>query len=243
MLTAYLLRTTQLLQNPAATSALYASSDLTDYINTARGQLAGETQCIRNYGSLTLAFQQQVYPFTSIVFNPSTGIAGAFVVRGATVGIGEGALWLAPRPFPWFQFYHLNNPVPVAARPREYSQFGQGETGSFFIAPTPDNAYTVNLDCVCVPSPLASDSDPEAIPYPWTDAVPYFAAYLAFASAQRASDADRMWQEYQKFTGRGVQMVSPAVNPQQSPYYNNPVRQNQLGVQPARGQQQQGGGG
>ena len=55
MLTAYLTRTRQLLQNPAATVALYADADLTAYINTARSELAGETECVRDYSTLAMA--------------------------------------------------------------------------------------------------------------------------------------------------------------------------------------------
>lgn len=230
MLTQYLTQTAQLLQNPAATSVLYSTSDLTSYINRARGQIAGETECIRAYGTLALSYGMGTAPFSSIATG-LTGVSGVFNVRGAAVSVASGQRWLHPRPFPYFQTYFLNNPVPNVDTPTAYSQFGQGTSGSLYFNPVPDYPYTINLDCVCLPSPLVDDTSPEAIPFPYTDAVPYYAAYLAFMSAQRASDAERLWQQYQMFASRARQMSNGQVNPQQYPRSVNPVRVGQIGAQ------------
>ena len=234
MLTAYLARTRQLLQNPAATTALYSDADLTAYINSARGQLAGETECCRSYNTLALTYNTTVYSFASIS-TTAPGTQGAFTIRGATLGLGSGQVWMAPRPFPWFQFYYLNTVVPTPGQPSDYAQFKQGEGGSLYIWPPPDNSYTMSLDCVAVPSDLAADADVEAIPYPFTDAVPYYAAYLALSSAQRTADADQMFKEYQKFAQRGRQMSNGSVLPQQFVQHRNIVRAGQLGMQQVAG--------
>ena len=231
----YLTATQRLLQNPAASTLLYATADLTSYINSARSQLAGETECIRGYGSLALAYNTRSYAFSSI----STGVTGAsniFTSRGVTIGVANGQVWLRPRSFPYFQTYYINNPVPQLGRPTVYSQFGQGETGSLYFDPVPDAAYTAGIDCICVPDALVATTDVEAaVPYPYTDAVPFYAAYLAFLSAQRPGDAARMWDEYQKYASRGRQISNGPVVPSQFPQSRNPVRANQLGLQ-------QGGG-
>lgn len=229
MLTAYLTRTQQLLQNPPATTALYSTADLTSYINTARSQIAGETECIRSLGTLALAAGAASAAFTSVT--TGSGIAGVFTVRGVTVGLVLGQRWLAPRPFPYFQTYYINNPVPKRGFPTSYSQFGQGEAGTLYFNPTPDRAYSAQVDAVCVPVALADDSTVEAIPYPYTDAVPYYAAYLAFLSAQRPMDADRMWQQFQVFVTRARQMSNGPVNPRQYAQQPNPMRPGQLGQQ------------
>ena len=197
MLTAYLTRTQELLQNPVPSSPLYATTDLTSYINSARSQIAGESECIRVMGTLALMLGTQVYPFSSIVVTGTSGVSGVFTVRGATVAIASGQVWLTPRPFPWFQTYYLNNPVPQQATPRRYSQFGQGVSGSFYIDPVPDQPYTLSMDCACYPISLVDDTTAEALPFPWTDCVPYYAAYLALMSSQRTTDATAMWSQYQ----------------------------------------------
>ena len=232
----YLTSTQKLLQNPAATTALYSQADLVSYINTARSQLAGETECVRGYGSLQLAYGTAPYSF-SLISPGLSGVAGIFNVRGMLLQIASGYRWMAPRPFPYFQLYFLNNPVPQLGQPGVYSQFGQGENGTLYVNPVPDFAYTASVDVVCVPTNLVNVTDAElAIPYPYTDAVSYYAAYLAYMSAQRAGDAERMWAEYQKFAARGRQMSNGEVLPNQYPQQPNPVRAGQLGMTQARGQ-------
>jgi hypothetical protein len=233
MLTSYLTQVTRLLQNPSvANLALYATADLTAYINQARGQIAGEGECVRVYGTLALTGGTLSYPFSAISVDPlaTLGIQGVFNVRGATVGVAMGQAWMRPRSFPYFQLYFLNNPVPVQDRPVEYSQYGQGESGSLYFNPVPNIPYTASLDCVCAPAPLVDDTTPEALPYPWTDCVQYFAAYMALLSAQRTSDADAMFSRYQTFMTRARTMSNGKVNPGQYPQSPNPTRPNQLGV-------------
>jgi len=239
VLAAYLTRVTQLLQNPPASTQLYATSDLTSYINTARGQLAGETECIRYAGTLTLSAGTQSYAFSAVDLGVSstTGISGMFNTRGLTIGIASGQIWVRPRGYPYFQLYFLNNPVPSQGVPREYSQFGQGTQGSLYLAPVPDQPYVLTLDCVCKPIDLIDDTTVEAIPYPYTDCVPYYAVYLAYLSAQRSSDADEYWKQYQTFVSRARQLANGSVNPQQYPQSGNPTRSNQLGIQPTKGGQ------
>lgn len=90
----------------------------------------------------------------------------------------------------------LNNPVA-------WAQYGQGAAGTVYLAPIPSSAFSMDWDAFCVPIALNSDSDTEALPYPWTDAVPYYAAYLALANAQRSGDSESMFQQYGIFMRRG----------------------------------------
>jgi hypothetical protein len=55
--------------------------------------------------------------------------------------------------------------------------------------PIPNQTYQLEIDCICLPSDLVSDQDYEAIPDPWTDAVPYFAAHLAYLELQNLNAA------------------------------------------------------
>lgn len=64
--------------------------------------------------------------------------------------------------------------------------------------PVPSSVWPMQLDTVCTPIALASDTDVEAIPYPYTDSVKYYAAYLALMNSQRPQDADRMEALYNK---------------------------------------------
>lgn len=243
MLTAYLNATRRLLQNPSAPTALYSDADLTVYINTARGQLAGESESIRRIGTLTTTAGTQAYNFSSLTVSPSTGVDGVIHVRRLAYGVGDGQRWLTPRSWEWFDLYDLNNPVPTQSFPRTWSQYaqgaapgatGSGASGSFYISPPPDTGYVLYADCVCYPDALALDADPEAIPYLWTDCVPFFAAYYALLGAQsnaRMADAERFYNHYQTFLERARKAANPSVNRWMYQQSLDPAQMSKLGMQ------------
>ena len=237
-LDAYLALTQQLLQNPSAPVKLYDPALLKVYINQARGQLAGDSQAIKRIGSYALTTGLPgPYPFSSITLTNATGVQGVLNVRQQWFIVGSGQIWFRSRPWPWYSIYHLNSAAPDQGPPESWAQYGDGEDGSIYIGPQPDDAYTINTDCVCFPVDLIDDTTPEKIPAPWTIAVPYYAAYLALLSSQtstRTQDAEVMFQLYEKFVGRARQFSTPEIIPGNFPQQANPTRQNQLG---------QGGGG
>lgn len=257
MLAYYTQQTSRLLQNPAAPTTLYSTSDLTSYVNTARGQLAGEARCVRVQGTITTVVGQNVYNFSSInLGTPSaTGVQGIIHIRSIRYAVGSGYKRVNPRNFPWFELYYLNNPVPPSGAPLDWSQYGQGSaglgsitgegtgsmgTGSFYINPLPDFAYALTCDCVCYPIALAADTDFEVIPYLWTDAVPFYAAYYALLSAQtsaRMQDGERYFRYYQQFVQRARDAATPDVERYEYEQVPDPVTLNQMGLPQARGQQ------
>lgn len=223
------------LQNPgSAAQKIYTTADITSYINLARSQIAGEAMCIRNLATLGLTQGTRVYNFSSITLGtPSTGIAGIFNVRQALLGLGAGNIWLHPRSFEWFTLYSLGTIVPAESTPIRWSQYGQGATGSLYVDPIPDADYTATLDCVCYPVPLVDDLTPEAIPFPWTDVVPFYAAWYALCAVQRFTDAEKMMERVHMYMARARSMSNPDVVPQvysQAP--QDPSVIGHLGLQP-----------
>jgi hypothetical protein len=230
LLAAYLISTRSLLQLPGSNStSLYSDVDLTRFINTARGQIAGEGECIHIMGTISTAVGQNVYPFSGINVGvpANTGVQGVINLRSLSVNVASGQLWMTPRPFPWFSLYNLNRPVPQQGMPAEWAQFGQGAApsgvantsiggGSFYVSLSPDDINTINCNAVCYPIALALDTDAEALPYYWTDAVPFFAAYFALMSAQtnaRMADAAQMYKgHYNEFMDRARKQSNPGVN-------------------------------
>ncbi len=214
MLTLYLQQTAQLLQNPAAPVTLYAVSDLTGWINTARTQLAGESGCIRAIGTLVVTGAAQYYNFSAIT-GFAAGIAGPYAIRQITRVSGSGQVYVGSRSYPWAELYWLNNAAPVAAAPTEYAQYGNATTGSIVLNTTPDASYTLKCDCTCQPIALIDDTTAEAIPYPFQDAVCYLAAYYAYLSSQRQQDAQGKYAQYKEFVGRARAISVPSVLPNQ----------------------------
>lgn len=203
------------------------------YINTARGQVAGEGECIRAAGAVSTVAAQRPYGFSGINLGVSTttGIAGAIHVRRIMYGVGAGFQWMRPRNWEWFDIYKLNTPVPRSGPPEVWAQYAQGVNGSFFIDPLPDDVYALDLDCVCYPVTLLNDQTVEALPYLWTDAVPYFAAYLAYLAAQNDAAAKNMFGLYQEFMRRARQFSNPSVNRYLYQQAGDPAQVNKLSVQ------------
>jgi hypothetical protein len=244
VLNTYLQRTQNLLQNPAAPTSLYATSDLTNYINIARGQLAGESKCIRAIGTISTVANQRNYNFSSVTVASPAGIQGIINIRSIQFGIASGQKWVNARGWTWFNYYNLNNPVPASGQPVEWAQLGQGVSGTFYLDPIPDTVYPLFCDGIWYPVTLVDDTTPEAIPYLWTDAVPYYAAYLAYLSAQspaRQNDAARMFEHYTTFVERARTASTPDVNRTMYPEQRDPAQLAKLGLSPK--QSAAGGGG
>jgi len=141
---------------------------------------------------------QEVYPFSSIPTH-GAGIGGIHGVLAIAASWGSTRPALKRRSWDSFQAKWrawangwLNNPIV-------WAQYGQGANGSIYLAPIPTNNFNMEWDCYCNVNPLVLDADPEPIPYPWTDAVPYYAAYRALFNAQRYQDSEMMFAEYQKY--------------------------------------------
>lgn len=250
MLDEYVTRTQRLLQNPAPAVGLYSTALIQDYVNIARKQLAGEAQCIRRIGTIPTIIGQREYSFATINVGvaATTGVAGVFNVRRINYVIGDGQQYITPRPWEWFDQYCLNNPVPIDANatpganpPTTWAQYaqgsaaptgGSGQSGSFYLDPIPDDAYSLKMDCACYPATLTDDTTIEAIPYPFTDAVPFFATYYALLSSQtqaRRADAEAYYGYYQTFLDRARNISNAAVLTWQYEGAQDPAQQGKAG--------------
>lgn len=286
MLNAYLQQTQRLLNN--ASGSLYSVSDLTFDINSARGQVAAEAQCIRvtppiiggiigvsglvhgsgytvvptvalqdptgtgafatatisggkvtaininapgtGYTAPTLTVTggngsgaaanvvtdanitvvgQEIYPFSAVNLTSFPGVGSILAVRSIAMLWGTFQYTVSRVSFSRYQAMVRNYTTAYQYIPAVAAQFGQGVNGSLYMYPIASAPYQMIWDCLCLPIDLATDNDPEAIPYPWTDAVPYFAAYLAYLNAQRDQDAERMFQLYERFTKRARAFSQP----------------------------------
>lgn len=185
-------------------------------ITDATGNGGAITCTLTSYTATTL--NQEVYTFAS--FNSLVQqTSGVQSIQGIfSIAVMQGAPGaFKPTLFYWswgaLQAYCRSNSSLVSNYPDRWSQYGQGVSGSFYLYPIPSGNYPMDLDCYCLPVTLTSDSTPEAIPYPWTDAVPYYAAYLALLSAQRKEDANQMLNDYKMKVKEGGSMARPVVIP------------------------------
>lgn len=107
-------------------------------------------------------------------------------------GAGQGG---APRPsldwLPWedLQAYARAYATLVTSYPYWWSVFNDGEDGEIWLFPVPSFAMEIELDVFCIPNDLNSDSDYDAIPSGFSNAIKYGAAALAYMASRRYGQA------------------------------------------------------
>lgn len=208
------------------------------WINRARQQLAGESKSIRVLGTIPTVVAQTSYNFSSINVSATAGAASALLIRSIRYSVGLGFSRLRVRNWAWFETYELGTASPQSGAPTVWAQYGDGEQGSFFVSPIPDDAYMMTCDTSCLPIDLVDDTTVEAIPQLWRDAVPFYAAFLALLSAQsaqRQNDAQRMFDRYTEFVDRARKFATPEVNPYLYPQNQDPTMLNKIGLTPKAG--------
>lgn len=178
MLTWYQMMTRRLLNDQ--TFARVNDFDIRDFVNTARGQIAVQGDCLPSEGTLEVNDTTQQYSFSSINFGP--GIAGPLALETINWQVGDGPGQKPMNALEWARFnrYELGQPVPRRTQPRVWSQFGQGSAGTIYTNAL-DGSYRLIIKGRCLPVDLIDDDTPEALPKLWTDAVPWFAAFYWMA--------------------------------------------------------------
>lgn len=189
-------------------------------INRSRRRVAAASACLRVLppGTYTVP-NQEAYPmamFNALVQEEMKGVSAILYLRSLTIGIGgswkkdettgewaiRGGSWKPMwRRIVWTDFQarfriYGGTFYGVISEPGWWAQFGEGPIGKFYLAPIPSTRLPMELDFTCIPTPLLTDKDPEPIPYPWTDAIPYWAAVTCLMQQQRKEDATAMAQVF-----------------------------------------------
>ena len=121
---------------------------------------------------------------------PSGGINALIGCRQVSInygGVGANQYALRWKDWAWFQGFARSYPN-LTGNPVWWTRY----QNNIYLRPIPSAVYPMQWDCQATPLPLAADTDIEAIPYSFTDAIPYWGAYLAYLQAQRKDDAKVM---------------------------------------------------
>lgn len=158
---------------------------------------------------------QEVYSYSSIDLSMNPGCEAVYFVRSLAVLFSNYRYPLAIYPFSIYQAKIRQYPYQYQYVPAFASNYGQGTSGSFYMYPLPSQDYQYEADCQVIPSDLIDDNSYEAIPQPWTDAVPYFAAHLAYLELQNFQLAEYYLGLYDKMALRYSEYARPGriINP------------------------------
>lgn len=134
-------------------------------------------------------FQQEVVPFSAVPLDRFPGVGEVFAVKSVSFIYANYRYSLPCYPFSIYQAMIRQYPQQYLYIPTMCAQYGQGTNGSIYLYPIPSTAYQFELDCFCLPSDMIDNTSFEAIPQPWRDAVPYFAAHLCYLELQNLNAA------------------------------------------------------
>lgn len=217
MLSRYVSDTQALLNDTGG--QFFSQPTLNNYINRSRRRIAAASGCLRVTPPGVMTFpNQEAYPFEAWKSLVQTALPGVqSILRCGSVAIAIGGQWAQQPNGTWIIQGGAWKPVwrrivwtdfearfriygrafyGTISEPGWWSQYGQGPIGSIYLAPIPGQQQPMEVDLTCIPQPLLTDNDTEIIPYPWDDAVCYWAATLALLQQQRLADAQAMAQTF-----------------------------------------------
>lgn len=158
----------------------------------------------------------EVYPFSQwngIVISNFVGVKEIFAVQSMAVSWGAMKPMVNNLDWSGFQAYLRSYNIGFQNYPTFFSQYGQGVNGSLYVWPVPSVDIQTDIDCYCDVVYLVDDTSVEAIPYPFTEAVQYYATYLAYLNAQRKDDAQFIMSEYKRVLNEARVVTTPPVVP------------------------------
>jgi len=185
-------------------------------ITDSTGPGTGATAILTISSINTLNAGQEVYNFSDIVIGQWPGVASVHAIKSASVIYANYRYSLPMYAFSVYQSMIRQYPFQYQYVPTFCAQYGQGAGGSFYAYPIASQTYQWEFDCFCLPQDLLIDNSiPEAIPEPWTDAVQYMAAQLAYQELQNWNAAKFYEQQFDKRTLGYSSNARPgrAVNP------------------------------
>ena len=145
---------------------------------------------------------QEAYPLSLVDLSMFPGVGSIYYVRSVSVIYANYRYSLPVYAFSTYQAMIRQYPFQYQYVPTFCSQFGQGTDLSLYMYPLPSQQYQYELDCLCLPQDLLTNDSDEALPGPWSDAVPYFAAHLAYLELQNFNYAKGYLDLFDKFVQR-----------------------------------------
>ena len=186
-LSGYITQTRRLLHDVNAN--FWTDAELTDYINDGRNTLVRDTGCNRVLQSHTAPAGVETVSFTALPQGDKT-------IDVINVNLYWGNSRIPLYYLAWTDFNaQLRYWQNYTGRPIAYSMYGPKQ---LYIGPSPDQSYVMEFDTVVEVDPMVNGSDVETLPAPFTEAIPFFAAYMAKYQEQSYGEAEIFDQQYNK---------------------------------------------
>lgn len=203
-LTAYIQDLQRYLHDP--NDSMWPVSDKTVYINEARNRVCDDTYCLRQVTTgMTAIAGQEIYNVSSIPVP-----AGYTPVNVMQIDLYYGTLRITLDYNP-FRLHCVKYRAwqTFQSRPLGFTRMG---ANLFYLGPTPDQNYPIDVIASLRPPPLVNDATPEPIPSPFTDLIKWWACHLAKFKEQSFAEAEMFEKKYEKERTRvGVSFMNGVV--------------------------------
>lgn len=207
-LSTYITQTRRLLHD--ANGTFWSDSELTDYINTGRKKVSLDTACLRSLETVTLTSGTESYGVQLV----TSKLDRCIDVVNIAVLWGNQRVPLMQMVWTDFQA-NMRVWANFQNMPAAYSKYG-APIGKIYIGPVPNQDYTSYWDVFYIPEDLESDSDTDELTWPFSDPVPYYAAYTAKHKEQAYGEASLYEQQYARKAAWAIQSTFTRVMP--NPY-------------------------
>ncbi len=141
---------------------------------------------------------QEVYPFSAIDLSAYPGVESVYWVRKCSIIFSNSRYTVRMYSFSTYNAQIRTYPFQYQYTSFFAAQYGRGSGGSLYLYPQPSQPYQMEWDCQCLPSDLVDDNSPEAIPMPFTEAVPWYAAHLGAVELQNFNSAQFFLQMFEQ---------------------------------------------
>jgi len=165
---------------------------------------------------VTTVINQETYPVSSYngaVQQYAPGAQNIIGIQSVSVSWGSFKPTLENVSWTKFQARYRSYNIGQQNYPSVWSRYGRGLGAVIYLWPIPAVVSQMDLDTYCQVIPLVNDTTVEALPEPWTNAVKYYAAYLAYLNAQRKDDAMFMQQLFKEHLVANGVADTPSMSP------------------------------
>ena len=145
---------------------------------------------------------QEVYPFSQFPLDNAPGVDGIYNIRSVSFLYANWRYTCMSYSFSEYQAHIRRYPQDYQYVPAVISQLGQGKAGSLYMYPIANSRWQFEADCICSPADLVANTSVEALPEPWTDAIPFLAAKYCYDSLQNWNAARYMLDQFDNFMHR-----------------------------------------
>ncbi len=171
-------------------------------ITDSAGPGTGATATVATTPVMKTQQGQEIYNFDQVPLTNYPGVGEIFWVNSVSIIYAAYRYRMMTYSFSTYQAMIRNYPRSYQYVPSVCAQLGQGTKGSLYVYPIASQQFQMEWDCFCLPADLVDDQSPEALPGPWTDCVPYFAAHLAFLELQNLNAANYFLTLYESTMDR-----------------------------------------